>query len=521
MDILFYGLSSKFIHTLPSGWFLSEYLHSKGIEVCEEYHSVNEEYDELLASILNKQFDFILFSVYIFNVKVVNRLIKDIRKSKECKIIVGGPEVDENFCADHIVIGEGEYALYKLLTSGAEKLVFGENIKNLDSIPSPYTKERLNLSKNRLIYYESSRGCPFSCSYCMAGISRGVRYFSIERVKSDLINIVSSGAKIIKFTDRTFNANVARTNEILEFILKEFSASGTCFHFEVGGDLFQESTLKILKKLPTGLVQMEAGVQTLNEESLKAVNRNFNRAIFLDNIAKILSFNNIHLHLDLIAGLPFDTFASFIDSYNTVMNLRPHKLQLGFLKMLKNTPIRDCYNALYDAEPPYEIINSPDMSAEELAVLKEIDWINERLYNSGKFSNTLDRLFLHFTPYQLFYKLSEHFSALQIFKDAYEYRLYEGLLSFSNFEERAREILRFDYLVTNNSRKIPKKLQKVHSNSFKSFLAANKIDRFTLYENFSYLPRKETKGNFTVKFDYKYRNPINNQYTYEIVETNK
>ncbi|NCA92786.1 radical SAM protein, partial [bacterium] len=179
------------------------------------------------------------------------------------------------------------------------------------NIPSPYTEARLKASKNKLIYYEASRGCPFRCAYCMAGLSGSVRYFSLERVKEDLKNIADCGAKTIKFTDRTFNMDTARTNSILEFIKAEFSGSDICFHFEVGGDLFQESTLDLLNSMPIGLVQLEAGVQTFNEKSLKAVMRPFNTARFMSNMSRIIEKGNIHTHLDLIAGLPFDTLETF------------------------------------------------------------------------------------------------------------------------------------------------------------------------------------------------------------------
>jgi len=306
---------------MPSGWFLAEFLQQKGIEIVEKYHSVNEDYDTLRNEILCKEWDAVLFSVYIFNVKTVRQLIKDIRKASSCKIIVGGPEVDLDLDANHIVFGEGETALYNLLTSSGEKVIYGKNITNLDDIPSPYTVKRLSESKNKLIYYESSRGCPFSCSYCMAGLTKGVRYFSLERVQNDLKRIVDSGAKIIKFTDRTFNANTERTNAILNMIANNFADKDVCFHFEVGGDLFNKSTLDILKTLPVGLVQMEAGVQTLNEKSLQAICRKFNKERFLQNITKILSYNNIHMHLDLIAGLPYEDYSSFENS-----GLRYHSL---------------------------------------------------------------------------------------------------------------------------------------------------------------------------------------------------
>jgi len=517
MKILFFGLSSKFIHTLPAGWSLSEYLSFNGISVIEKYHTVNEKYEDLLDAALCDKPDVILFSVYIFNVLTVKKLISDIRLNSTCKIIIGGPEADVDIDADHIVFGEGEKALYELLTKGGERIIFGENLKNLDLIPSPYTEKRLFESKNKLVYYESSRGCPFSCAYCMAGLTGKVRYFSLDRVKSDLSKIVNSGAKTVKFTDRTFNANTARTNEILEFIAEKFSDKKVCFHFEVGGDLFKESTIKILEKLPAGLVQFEAGVQTLNEKSLAAVSRSFDKEKFIDNIKKIISFGNIHVHLDLIAGLPYETLATFEKTFDEVMALRPHKLQLGFLKMLKFTPIRETYDAQFDLLPPYEVRKTPYMSENDLRLLKEIDWIIERLYNSGKFTCTLEKLFEKYKPFEIFRLLNAHFAEKGIRKNSAEYLLYEGVLSFCRSDDIMKEILRFDFLVTNNSRIIPRALRNEYTEEFKRFLSDITPDRYILYDNFSHLP-DEKAGNFTVKFDYKYKHPVSNRYRFEILK---
>ncbi|NLL56081.1 MAG: DUF4080 domain-containing protein, partial [Clostridiales bacterium] len=460
------------------------------------------------------------FSVYIFNVKTVRQLIKDIRKASSCKIIVGGPEVDLDLDANHIVFGEGETALYNLLTSSGEKVIYGKNITNLDDIPSPYTVKRLSESKNKLIYYESSRGCPFSCSYCMAGLTKGVRYFSLERVQNDLKRIVDSGAKIIKFTDRTFNANTERTNAILNMIANNFADKDVCFHFEVGGDLFNKSTLDILKTLPVGLVQMEAGVQTLNEKSLQAICRKFNKERFLQNITKILSYNNIHMHLDLIAGLPYETMESFIYSFNGVMNIKPHKVQLGFLKMLKHTPIRESYNAVFESDAPYEIVSTPYMTENELATLKDIDWITDKLYNTGKFSYTLELLLNNCNNYyQLFYNLAEHFKELGIKKGAQEHLLYQGILSYSKNDKRIKESLRFDYLLTNKSSSVPKVLRNKYTAEFKRFLSSRKTNNLVCYESFSYLTTENKDGNFIVEFDYIYKNKVSGKFSYKIIES--
>jgi radical SAM superfamily enzyme len=519
MKILYCGVSSKYIQTMPAGWFLADYLASKNINIDEIYHNVNENYDTVLIDIINRNPDKLLLSLYIFNVLFVKKLISDIKvKLPLCTIIVGGPEADEDFDCDYVIMGEGEKALYNLLVNGSDKkLIFEDKIKNLDEIPSPYTKERIINSKNKLIYYESTRGCPFKCTYCMASLSNGVRYFSLDRVKSDLVNLVNWGAKIIKFTDRTFNANIARTNQIFQFILDNFADSSACFHVEVGGDLFTQSTLDILKKMPVGLVQMEAGVQTLNYESLKAIKRVFLKEKFVNNISQILSYKNIHLHLDLIAGLPYDTLETFKQSFDEVYAIRPDMLQLGFLKFLNGTPIKENYNAEFSKIAPYEVITTPTMGIADFAELKDVDWINDKLSNSGKFSYTIDFLLtFNNSPYELFLNISKFFRANNIEKSSYEYKLYETLLLFMADYKYAIDILRFDFLITNNSRKIPKKLQSEHSDNFKEFLKSKTPEVTYIYEEFDYNPINNKIGTVIIKFDYTKYNRVTRKYDISI-----
>lgn len=505
---------------MPAGWFLSEYLNSKGILIQEMHHNVNERYNDILNDIVSTKPDTLLLSIYIFNVILVESLIKDIRAIlPDCIIIAGGPEADSSIDADHIIYGEGEQALYELLNKSGQKSIGERPLEKLDDIPSPYTIERIKKSQNKLIYYESSRGCPFHCSYCMASLSNGVRYFSLDRVKNDLINIVRSGAKIIKFTDRTFNADTKRTNAILEFILNTFHHKKVCFHFEVGGDLFKDSTLEILEKMPVGLIQIEAGVQTLNPQTLKAINRYFKKEVFIKNISRIIGYKNIHTHLDLIAGLPYDDMPSFIQSFNEVISIKPHNLQLGFLKFLKGTPIRKDYNASYSQVSPYEIICSPTMSKQDLNQLKNVEFVLNRIYNSGKFYYTLEYLLSeHEYPYDLFKDISDFFIAKGIGEGAYESTLYNCLLEYMNNSQKAIDYLRFDYLITNNSKKLPEKLKKTHSDSFKKFLAHNKRTEFVMHEEFCYLPFYHIKGNYVVRFDYSQKNPVDGQYRCEILE---
>lgn len=509
MKILYLGISSKYIHTLPAGWFLSEFLKKYGIEVTELYHNVNENFESVLQEVLDFCPDILLLSVYIFNVKFIKRLAEAITLFRpSCKIIAGGPEVDDDFPADHIITGEGEQALHKLLTEGGEKHITAKDCISLDEIPSPYTENRLLGSRGKLIYYESSRGCPFRCAYCMAGLTKGVRYFSLERVKNDLINIVNSGAKIIKFTDRTFNADSKRADEIISFIAENFLDKDVCFHFEVGGDLFTRKTLDLLKSLPAGLVQIEAGVQSLNERSLAAVNRPFKKELFIKNVSEIVNFGNIHVHLDLIAGLPHETIETFIQAINQTIALKPHMLQLGFLKFLKGTPIRESFSAKYSPEAPYEVISTPDMSQEDLTQLKTVSEVIDKIYNSGRFYYTLEYLFSNFdTPYELFSAMASFFSAMKAEKN-----LYKLLLNFLGDSEEAKELLRFDFLVSDNSRKVPRILQRPYSSEFKKLIAKNKPSKDYMAGEFLH------NGTLLrVRFDYTKKHPVNGHYAFEII----
>ena len=516
MKIVYIGISSKFIHTMPAGWFLSEYLKHRGIAVTEIYSNINMPYQGILSQVLAEKPDKLLVSVYIFNATLLKKLIKDIKKFLPlCEIIVGGPEADEWVGAHKVIKGEGEQALYEYLTKG--KIDTLCPLEDLDAIPSPYTKDRVLSSQNKLIYYESSRGCPFHCSYCMASNSKKVRYFSLDRVKEDLTNLVSWGVKIIKFTDRTFNANTQRTDAILTFIKEKFSNSETCFHFEVGGDLFKQSSLEILKELPKGLVQIEAGVQSLNLKTLKAVNRKFDKEKFINNISQIIGFGNIHTHLDLIAGLPYEDKESFISSFNQTIALRPHMLQLGFLKFLKGTPIRQTYNAEYSKTPPYEIISSTWLSKEDIAELKKVEYVLDKLYNTNRFHFTLRHLFEKYkTPYQALKNIAYFFDEKGLKRGMSLNTIYQTMLEFMNYQ-KAKDLLRLDFVISNNSRKIPRPIKEPYDADFKLFLQRHPQDRYVLYQRFSYLPDKP-KGNYVVKVDYSKRDKVSSLYEWQIIK---
>ena len=220
---------------------------------------------------------------------------------------------------------------------------------------------------DKIIYYESSRGCPFSCSYCISSTFKGIRYFSIDRVKRELKTFLDAGIKLVKFVDRTFNCHKKRAMEIFRFVIE--NSVDTCFHFEAAGDLFDDDMIKLLAKAPEGIIQFEIGVQSTNSQTLQEVNRKTNIKKVFHYTKLLMDLKNIHIHLDLIAGLPYEDYNSFKNSFNEVYNLKPHKLQLGFLKMLKGSGIRKNYekhNYLYRDYPPYEVLGNNALTFEQL-----------------------------------------------------------------------------------------------------------------------------------------------------------
>lgn len=409
MKTVIVSLSSKNIHKMPAAWMIKAYCDEQicgKIEVIEG--SINEKPRDILARIINSRPDIIGFSSYIWNIEYICKIIPDLKQLlPNVFVVLGGPEVsfETDFSkisfADAIIRGPGEKAFCELII----KIQNGQNMKreivdgcgkNFESFPNSLSEEfflsfiyeQIPQIENRLIYYESSRGCPFSCSYCLSSAYSGVETYSLERVYSDLKLLVEKGAKVIKFTDRTFNADKKRCAAVLEFI---GALNTDCvFHFEVAADLFNDEILNIVKALPKNRVQFEIGIQSVNDETLKAVNRKTDTNTALKNIGTLVNFENCHIHADLIAGLPFETLETFKNGVNKVLKTKPHCLQLGFLKILKGSKMSaDKAGALFSLSAPYEVLKTDIMSFEDINYLKEIETVVEKFYNSGKFNSSV------------------------------------------------------------------------------------------------------------------------------------
>jgi len=420
MKVAVIAINAKNVHKAVAPWCLKAYVESRGfdgkIEVVDA--NVNEQMGEVVARIFNLSPTVVAFGCYIWNIEYTKKVVEMIRKLlPKVTVVLGGPEIgDDNkeFGADYIIQGAGEEPFFELLISLNKKQPAknknprnDEKSCNFADYPTPYTEDyfrsfatdQISDIANRLVYYESSRGCPFSCSYCMSSIKGNavstppknpVTCLSLTRVKRDLVLFMAHGAKCIKFVDRTFNADKARAKQILEFVGD--LETDCLFHFEVAADLFDIEMLNIISKLPKDRVQFEIGIQSVNPKTLKAIDRKTNITTALKNIKKLMSYDNCHIHIDLIAGLPYETMESFAKGFDKCIETRPHHLQLGFLKLLKGTKLRaeaDKYGIVYADFAPYEAYKTNTMSYEDMQKLKKVEGVVKRFWNKGDFFKEL------------------------------------------------------------------------------------------------------------------------------------
>lgn len=350
----------------------------------------------------------------------------------DSKIILGGPEVsynagevlfDNEWC-DFIIAGEGEEPFAKLCdnivlgrTDSVQGLCYRKNgkiIENGFSVgvgepPSPYCDEYFAALGGRISYLETSRGCPFSCAFCLSSRC-ALRFFDIERAKREMLMLAKSGTRTVKLVDRTFNASRSRSKELWRFIISEHGKGipkGVCFHFEIAGDILDEESIEILNSAPKGSMQLEIGLQSFNEKTLAYINRKTDTAKLVENIRKLLAPGNIHIHIDLIAGLPYEDMESFAESFDLAYSLRPNMLQLGFLKLLHGAAMREDaekYPCEFSKEPPYEVISTQWTDKNDLSVIHKTEDALERLYNSGRFGETLEYIFAEtaVSPFEFF-----------------------------------------------------------------------------------------------------------------------
>lgn len=444
--LLLLSLSSQYAHLSLAPWCLRAGLLAYGppahLTIVEG--TVNQSDAQILGLLDGHPCDLLGLSCAIWNKSTLFRLLPALRRRyPRAKIVLGGPEV--SFCAadilrqtpqvDGVLRGEGELAFAQLaraLESGDFTRVgnltwrgadgsIRENptLPLLPAPPSPYCPEYFARLRGRMAYLETSRGCPFSCAFCLSGRDDPPRFFPLEESRRQLIALAQSGARTIKLIDRTFNCNPGRARALIAFILAQPPAvipPGVCFHLEVAADLFDEETVALLQSAPPGRFQLEIGVQSFHPPTHRAVTRKTDLARVETRVRQLRQNGNLHLHLDLIAGLPREDFRQFARSFDRAFALRPHQLQLGFLKLLPGTRLRreaGAYGYVYDPAPPYEIRSCPWLSAGELTLLHHAEQALNRLYNSGRFARTV-RYLLRATgwrPFTLFLRFGQYSAA--------------------------------------------------------------------------------------------------------------
>ncbi|HAT4362889.1 TPA: DUF4080 domain-containing protein [Clostridium perfringens] len=488
MKILLTAINSKYIHSNLAVRYLKAFTKDLDFQGDIKEFSINDRVENILEGIIEEKPDVVAFSCYIWNMEFVNRLAELIKLVKpNIEILYGGPEVSyegkeflENHEGEYVIVGEGEktfreFVLYKLGEGKIEDIkglnykrdgkVF-ENPKrpemDMNELVFPYTyEEDIN---NKIVYYEASRGCPFKCKYCLSSVMHGVRFLDVERVKKELKYFMERGLKLVKFVDRTFNCNREYTVELLKYLSEQDTE--TRFHFEVAADLLTEEQIEILNNAPKGRFQLEVGVQTTNNEVLHNINRYITYENIKEKVLKVASGKNVMQHLDLIAGLPGEDLESFKKSFNDVHAIRPDEIQLGFLKLLKGSSMREeaeKWGIVYSPYAPYEIIRSKDISYEELLLLKKVEAMVDKYYNSCKFNNVI-KFFLDIydKPFDFYYDLAMFFEGKGNFKRSIgNVEYYKILLDFylekigGEDEGLFKEVLKFDYLCFNKKRWLP------------------------------------------------------------------
>lgn len=446
MKIFLTAINAKYIHSNLAVYSLRAYAKDYQDQIVIGEYTINNRVDSILEQIYKAKPDVLCFSCYIWNMDYVEELITEYHKlCPEVPIWVGGPEVSyevETFFAEHpqvtgVMIGEGERTFEQLCryyvnhTGSLEeirgiafcdrdngKTVFTPPQEPMNMSDIPFCYDHIENFENRIIYYESSRGCPFNCSYCLSSIDKKLRFRDMELVKKELAFFIEKKVPQVKFVDRTFNCRHDHAMEIWRFV-KEHDNGITNFHFEISADLLNEEELALIHDMRPGLIQLEIGVQSTNETTIREIHRTMKLELLKDIVRKIQNGENIHEHLDLIAGLPYEDYATFAKSFDEIYALKPNQLQLGFLKVLKGSYMYEHaaeYEIIYHEKTPYEVMKTKWLSFDDVLKIKQVEEMLEVYYNSGQFEITMkvmeplfDSAFAMFQELGAFYEEKGYF----------------------------------------------------------------------------------------------------------------
>lgn len=486
MKILLTSLNTKYIHSNIAIRYLKDTVYPK--YKCDTIDfTINQNSDEIIFQIIRGKYDIVGFSTYIWNVEMTLEICEKLKLINPNLIIfMGGPEVSfnskeiikEHPYVDYIMSGEGEESFLKLLdyvhgerndlpagvVTMLDEEVVGNDVYQVVDLQNSEIEYTLDYIKDKkIVYYETSRGCPYNCEFCLSSSTGRVRFYPLERCLKDIKLFLDEKVPLVKFVDRTFNFNKDRSITLLKYII-ENDNNFTTFHLEIHPQLIDEDYLKLFKNARKDLFQFEVGVQSTNEETCKVIKRVGDFETIKNVCKEIMSFQNIHLHLDLIAGLPFEDLKSLRKSFNDILSIKPDKLQLGFLKVLKGSPIfnkAEQYEIVYDKKSPFEVISTKWISYMELQEVKKIEHMLDKYYNEGYFKNTINYLFENYYSdyYEFFIEIGNYWEKNgYLFMNQSRDSLYKILKEFlieRKFKEidLLNEILTHDYILTNG--KVP------------------------------------------------------------------
>lgn len=539
MKILLAACNAKYIHSNPAVYDLRAFASEYKEHILLGEYTINQTKDEILKEIYRSGAEVVCFSCYIWNISFVRELIFDLKKILPGTAFwVGGPEVSfdaENFLKEMpqvtgVMVGEGEETFLELARYYIEKkgtladirgIAFRENgeifhngwRKVMDLSRVPFAYEQTEDFANRIIYYESSRGCPFSCSYCLSSIDKKLRFRNLELVKKELQFFLDRKVPQVKFVDRTFNCKHDHAMEIWKYIL-EHDNGVTNFHFEISADLLREEEMELMSRMRPGLIQLEIGVQSTNPDTIRAIHRNMDLKKLEASVARVKSFGNIHQHLDLIAGLPCEDYESFRRSFEQVYRMKPDQLQLGFLKVLKGSSMyheAQKYEILYKEKEPYEVLSTAWLSYEDILKLKMVESMVGVYYNSGQFRKTLSWIETFYQEMFSFYESLGAYYEEKGYEEISHSRLrrYEILLEFLKEKTQlpvntASQHMVYDLYLREKLKKRPVFAmdQKPYEASVRNYRKANKTPKTAHIEVFG--------DGSAVLFDYEARDPLTN-----------
>lgn len=543
MKILLAACNAKYIHSNLAVYNLKSCSGEYSSRVVIKEYTINQIRDDILKDIYLEQPDVVCFSCYIWNISFVRELVPDLKKIlPQVEFWAGGPEVSydaveflkKNPAFFGVMVGEGEETFHELAgyyierkpetLSGIRGVAFRDENKGRDIVHTgwrelmdlskvPFAYSNLTEFKNRIIYYESSRGCPFSCSYCLSSIDKKLRFRDIELVKKELQFFIDNKVPQVKFVDRTFNCKHDHAMEIWRYITENDNGI-TNFHFEISADLLRAEELALMKTMRPGLIQLEIGVQSTNPQTIKAIRRTMDFEKLKGIVEQIHSFGNIHQHLDLIAGLPYEGYDSFHKSFCDVYALRPEQFQLGFLKVLKGSHMMEMtgeYQILYKDREPYEVLSTAWMTYGEILRLKMVESMVEVYYNSGQFKNTLVFLEKYFDdPFRMYEALGRFYEKKGYSEISHSrMRRYEILMEFAGEQkeipsEALSDVMLLDLYLRENLKNRPSFAsdQKPYERLIWDYRKAKKIPKTAHIEVF--------RDGKKLLFDYTDRDPLTN-----------